>query len=45
MSRRYSTPHRTHVVKTRMNDEEYDDFKERLSTYSMSLGQPSGCPT
>lgn len=39
MSRRYNTPHRTHVVKTRMNDEEYDDFKERLSIYGMSQSE------
>ncbi|MCD7865804.1 MAG: plasmid mobilization relaxosome protein MobC [Clostridiales bacterium] len=39
MSRRYNTPHRTHVVKTRMNDEEYADFKERLSTYGMSQSE------
>lgn len=39
MSRRYNTPHRTHVVKTRMNDEEYADFIERLSTYGMSQSE------
>lgn len=39
MGRRYNTPHRTHVVKTRMNDEKYDDFGERLSTYGMSQSE------
>ena len=26
--KRYNTPHRSHVVKTRMTDEEYADFNK-----------------
>ena len=33
---RYNTPHRSHVVKTRMTEEEYADFTERLKHYAMS---------
>ena len=36
MSKRYNTPHRTHVVKTRMTDEEYEMFQARLSAYDIS---------
>ena len=32
--KRYNTPHRSHVVKTRMTDEEYADFTERLTAYA-----------
>ena len=28
--KRYNTPHRSRVVKTRLTDEEYADFTERL---------------
>ena len=31
MPKRYNTPHRSHVVKTRLTDEEYADFTERLA--------------
>ena len=37
--KRYNTPHRSHVVKTRMTDEEYADFIERLAAYSMSQSE------
>lgn len=33
MPKRYNTPHRSHVVKTRLTDEEYADFTERLAPY------------
>ena len=31
MPKRYNTPHRSHVVKTRLTDEEYADFTEELT--------------
>ena len=34
--KRYNTPHRSHVVKTRLTDEEYADFTARLAPYGMS---------
>ena len=34
--RQYNTPHRSHVVKTRLSDEEYADFTERLAAYDIS---------
>ena len=37
--KRYNTPHRSHVVKTRMTDEEYADFTERLTAYEMSQSE------
>ena len=39
MPKRYNTPHRSHVVKTRMTDEEYADFTERLAAYEMSQSE------
>ena len=33
MKKKYNTPHRCHVVKTRMTEEEYADFTERLKHY------------
>ena len=36
MPKRYNTPHRSHVVKTRLTDEEYADFTERLAPYGIS---------
>ena len=36
MKKKYNTPHRSHVVKTRMTEEEYADFTERLKHYDMS---------
>ena len=32
--KRYNTPHRSRVVKTRMTEEEYAEFAERLSAYN-----------
>ena len=37
--KRYNTPHRSHVVKTRMTDEEYADFTERLAAFDISQAE------
>ena len=37
--KRYNTPHRSRVVKTRMTEEEYAEFAERLSVYNMSQAE------
>ena len=37
--KRYNTPHRSRVVKTRMTEEEYAAFAERLSAYHMSQAE------
>ena len=37
--KRYNTPHRSRVVKTRMTEEEYAEFAERLSAYNMILSR------
>lgn len=37
--KRYNTPHRCHVVKTRMTEEEYSDFTERLEAYDISQAE------
>ena len=39
IGKRYNTPHRSHVVKTRMTEEEYADFTERLKHYDMSQAE------
>ena len=39
ITKRYNTPHRRHVVKTRMTEEEYADFTERLSHFEMSQAE------
>ncbi|RGK38835.1 plasmid mobilization relaxosome protein MobC [[Ruminococcus] lactaris] len=39
MRKRYSTPHRSRVVKTRMTEEEYAEFAERLSACNMSQAE------
>jgi hypothetical protein len=39
MKKKYNTPHRSHVVKTRMTDEEYADFTERMALYGMSQAE------
>ena len=46
MPKRYNTPHRSHVVKTRLTDEEYADFTERLAPYGISQSRisPAGHP-
>ena len=39
MPKRYNTPHRSHVVKTRLTDEEYADFTARLAPYGISQSE------
>ena len=39
MPKKYNTPHRSRVVKTRMTEEEYADFTERLQPYDMSQSE------
>ena len=39
IGKRYNTPHRSHVVKTRMTEEEYAEFAERLSACNMSQAE------
>jgi len=39
LKKKYNTPHRSHVVKTRMTEEEYADFTERLKHYDMSQAE------
>ena len=35
----YNTPHRRHVVKTRMTEDEYAEFSEQLSLYGISQAE------
>ena len=37
--KKYNTPHSSRVVKTRMTDEEYQDFTARLAPYDMSQAE------
>ena len=39
MPKRYNTPHRSRVIKTRLTEEEYADFAARLSPYGMSQSE------
>ena len=39
MPKRYNTPHRSRVVKTRLTEEEYADFTERLAPYGISQSE------
>ena len=39
MRKKYNPPHRRHVVKTRMTDEEYADFTGRLAAYEISQSE------
>ena len=39
MRKKYNTPQRSHVVKTRLSDEEYADFTERLAAYEISQSE------
>ena len=39
MRKRYNTPHRSRVVKTRMTEEEYAELAERLSACNMSQAE------
>ena len=39
MRKKYNTPHRSRVIKTRLTEEEYADFAARLSPYGMSQSE------
>ena len=39
MPKRYNTPHRSHVIKTRLTDEEYANFTARLAPYGISQSE------
>ena len=39
MPKRYNTPHRSRVVKTRMSEDEYADFTARLAPYGISQSE------
>jgi len=37
--KRYNTPHRSRVIKTRLTEEEYAEFSERVSLCKMSQAE------
>ena len=39
MAKTYNTPKRTHIVKTRLDDEEYAEFMRRMELYEMSQAE------
>ena len=39
LRKKYDTPHRSRVVKTRMTEEEYADFAARLAPYGISQSE------
>ena len=39
MTKTYNTPKRTHIVKTRLDDEEHADFLRRMELYGMSQSE------
>lgn len=39
MAKTYNTPKRTHIVKTRLDDEEYTEFMRRMKLYEMSQAE------
>ena len=39
MTKTYNTPKRTHIVKTRLDDEEYAEFLRRMELYGMSQSE------
>ena len=39
MPKRYNTPHRSRVVKTRLSEDEYADFTARLAPYGISQSE------
>ena len=43
--KRYDTPHRSRVVKTRMTEEEYADVAARLAPYGISQSELSAAPS
>ena len=39
MTKTYNTPKRTHIVKTRLDDEEHAEFMRRMELYEMSQAE------
>ena len=39
LSKHYSTPYRTRIIKIHVTEEEHADFMERLTTYGMSQSE------
>ena len=39
MSKTYNTPKRTHLVKTRLDDAEYEEFLKRIELYGMNQSE------
>ena len=39
MTKTYNTPKRTHIVKTRLDDEEHADLLRRLEIYDMNQSE------
>ena len=39
MTKTYNTPKRTHIIKTRLDDEEYAEFMCRMKLYEMSQAE------
>ena len=39
MAKTYNTPKRTHIVKTRLDDEEYAEFLRRMKLYEMNQSE------
>ena len=39
MSKTYNTPKRTHLVKTRLDDTEYEEFLKRIELYGMNQSE------
>ena len=39
MAKTYNTPKRTHIVKTRLDDEEHAEFLRRMKLYEMSQAE------
>ena len=37
--KKYNTPHRSRVIKTRLTEEEYADFAKRLTVYGMNQSE------
>ena len=37
--KKYNTPHRSHVIKTRLDDDEYDLFQTQCKTYDISQAE------
>ena len=39
MTKTYNTPKRTHIVKTRLDDEEHAEFMRQMNIYGMSQAE------